>query len=310
MIVRLRSYQAFCVAIESGSISAAARRLYLSQPTVTERIVELERSAGVPLLERSKRGVAPTSEGQTLYERARHMLSEVEVLETTLESTLRELRDSNDLRLRFAAGVVCGEYLLPKWLWRFERTAPGVIPDIFMGSDPEVVVKVESGEFPLGIVADEGCHDVFDVVPICRDELIVVVRSGHPWAGQQISAEELKNEPFIAKEPGSSMRTFTDRAINELGVTELEAHLELHNLTAMKQAVEAGLGFSILPRAALQKKLETGALVEVEGFSVPWKFKLIRNCSVSLSTAEERFRRFLVGGSATVGEAGAPKADR
>lgn len=292
--VKLRAYQAFCAAIETGSISAAARRLYLAQPTVTERIAELERESKVPLLERSKRGVVPTAEGRSLYERARELLAEVETLESTLELALKDLRERNDLKLRFAAGVVCGEYLLSKWLRSFERDMPGVIPEIFIGADPDVMRKVGAGEAPLGVVADESCYDLFDCVTVFHDELVLVVRSDHPWANQEIPVARLASEPFISRERQSSMSTFTERLLRNLGAPPLRVHLELRNITAMKEAVEAGLGFSILPKAAIKRKLETGVLAEVRGFSMPWDYKLIRNRSVPLSRAEDRFREFLI----------------
>lgn len=292
--MKLPAYQAFCAAVETGSISAAARQLYLAQPTVTERIADLERTAKVPLLERSKRGVVPTTEGSVLYEHARGLLAEVETLESTLELALKDLRERNDLKLRFAAGVVVGEYLLSKWLRGFEVDMPGIIPEVFIGPDPEVMRKVGAGEAPLGVVADESCYDLFDCVTIFRDELILVVRSDHPWAKRKVSVSEFGSEPFISRERQSSMNTFTERLLREVGAPPLKVHLELRNLTAMKEAVEAGIGFSILPRAAIQRKLEAGILAEVRGFSMPWDYQLIRNRSVPLSIAEDRFREFLI----------------
>lgn len=292
--MKLRSYQAFCAAVDTGSISAAARELYLSQPTVTERIGVLEQSAGVELLERSKRGVVATPQGKTLYDKARRMLSEVEALESTLESALLDLREANTMRLRFAAGVVCGEYLLPEWLWRFERDTPGVTPEIFMGSDPEVVCKVESGEIPLGVVANEGCSHAFDVIPIFNEELVIIVHPDHPWTKHnKVTLKTLSDELFISKEPGSSISAFTEYALEDLGLPPLKPHMQLRSLTAIKQAVESGLGFSILPKASVYRKLEAGRLAEVQGLSIPWEYKLIHNRSVRLSDAEARFHEFL-----------------
>lgn len=292
--MKLRAYQAFCAAVESGSISAAARQLYLAQPTVTERIAELERIAKVSLLERSKRGVVPTIEGRVLYDHARGLLTEVETLESALELALKDLRERNDLKLRFAAGVVVGEYLLSNWLKGFERGMPGIIPEIFIGTDPEVMRKVGAGEAPLGVVADEICYELFDCVTIFRDELILVVCSDHPWTNREVSVAEVASEPFISREQQSSMHRFTERLLRKLSIPPLKVHLELRNLTAMKEAVEAGLGFSILPKAAIRKKLEIGSLVEVKGFSMTWDYQLIRNPSVPLSRAEDCFRKFLI----------------
>ena len=74
----------------------------------------------------------------------------------------------------------------------------------------------------------------------------------------------------------------------------MDVEMELGSTTAVKKAIESGQGFSILSRADVQRKLETGALVEVKGFSVPWSFKLIRHPTAPLSIAEKRFHEFLV----------------
>ena len=91
-LVKFRSLEAFCAAVEEGSISGAARRMYLSQPSVSERLAKLEREAGAPLLIRSRRGVSPTERGETLYAMARHVLEQVR----EIESTLREFQVGND----------------------------------------------------------------------------------------------------------------------------------------------------------------------------------------------------------------------
>jgi DNA-binding transcriptional LysR family regulator len=90
--MKLRSLEAFCAAVEEKSISAAARRMYLSQPSVSEKLIELEREAQVPLLKRSRHSLELTPEGVTIYEQARKVLNEVKALELTL----RSLRSKDD----------------------------------------------------------------------------------------------------------------------------------------------------------------------------------------------------------------------
>ena len=97
--MKLGSLEAFCAAVEEKSISAAARRMYLSQPSISERLAELEREAQVPLLKRSQRGVELTPEGTTFYEQARKVLDEVKALDFTLQN----LRNKDNMKLRFAA---------------------------------------------------------------------------------------------------------------------------------------------------------------------------------------------------------------
>lgn len=289
--MKLRSIEAFCAAVEEKSISAAARRMYLTQPTVSERLAELERETQVPLLRRSRHGVQLTSEGAAFYEQARKVLDEVKVL----HSTVRDLRGEGDLRLRFAACVTVGERLLPEWLWRFKKQTPEVVPMVLMGNDPAVLAVVKSGEMPIGIVAcDEECND-FETTTLFNDELVVVVAPTHPWAWRRISPEDLPSEPFISREHGSTIRTVVEQTLKDMGNAPLDVQMELGSNTAVKEAIESGLGFSILSRADVERKLEAGTLVQVEGLSIPWSFKLIRHPSASLSRVEKDFYEFILG---------------
>ncbi len=124
---------------------------------------------------------------------------------------------------------------------------------------------------------------------------MVVVGPTHPWAQQRVSLEDLSREPFISREKESAVRAITERALEERGIT-LNVRMELGSTIAVEEIIEAGWGFSILSRADVQRRLEAGTLVEVEGFSVPWSFKLIRRPSARLSLAEQRFCEFLLEG--------------
>lgn len=288
--MKLRSIEAFCAAVEEKSISAAARRMYLTQPTVSERLAELERETQVPLLRRSRHGVELTGEGAAFYEQARKVLDEVKVL----HSTVQDLRDEGDLRLRFAACVTVGERLLPEWLWRFKKQTPNVVPMVLMGNDPVVLAVIKSGEMPIGIVAcDEGCED-FESTALVDDELVVVVAPTHPWARRRVSPEDLSGGSFIAREHGSAIRTIIEQTLKDIGDISLDVQMELGSNTAVKEAIESGLGFSILSRADVKRKLEAGRLVQVEGLSIPWNFKLIRHPSASLSRVEKDFYEFIL----------------
>lgn len=288
--MKLRSIEAFCAAVEEKSISAAARRMYLAQPTVSERLAELERETQVPLLQRSRHGVQLTNEGVTFYEQARKVMDEVKVL----HSTIQDLRGEGDMKLRFAACVTVGERLLPEWLWQFKQQTPNVVPMVLMGNDPTVLAVIKSGEMPIGIVAcDEYCED-FESTALVDDELVVVVAPTHPWAQRRVSLEDLSGGSFIAREHGSTIRTVVERTLKDMGDISLDVQMELGSNTAVKEAIESGLGFSILSRADVKRKLEAGTLVQVEGLSIPWNFKLIRHPSASLSKVEKDFYEFIL----------------
>jgi len=146
--MKLRSLEAFCAAVEERTISGAARRMYISQPSVSDRLAELEREARVQLLKRSPQGVEPTEHGALLYEHARKALDEVRAVDHLLHG----LRSKRDMELHFAASSTLGEHLLPQWLWEYRKEMPEVVPRLFVGNSSEVVEQVRSGEVGFGII--------------------------------------------------------------------------------------------------------------------------------------------------------------
>lgn len=288
-IVKLRTLEAFCAAVEEKSISGAARRMYMAPPSVSERLADLEREAEEPLLIRSRLGVAPTSLGSAFYKQARKILDETKVLEQILHSSHRKRENT----LRFGACLTLGEHRLPDWLWSFRKKVPEVIPELFMGNDEEVVRVVKSGEVPLGVVATEAHSEELESIPVMDDELVVVVPAGHPWTRRQIGPEDLCQEPFIAREKGSTTRTLIEQTVEAAGTRSLKIRMELGSTTAIKEAIEAGWGFSILSKAAIQRKLKAGTLEVAEGFSIPWRFSLIQHPSSTLTPVEKAFYEFL-----------------
>lgn len=288
--MKLRSLQAFCAAVEEGTVSGAARRMYLSQPSVSERLAELEREAGVPLLKRSRRGVKPTEQGALLYEHARRVLDETR----TLEHILRTLRDRHDMKLRFAASSTLGEHLLPEWISDFGQRMPGTVPKLFVGNTREVVEMVRRGAVAFGVIEGEEYRGTVESFPLVDDELVVVVSSGHRWAHRHVGTEELSEEPFISREKGSGTRQVIENALEEMGVS-LNVQMEIGSTSAIKEAIEAGLGFSILSRETIRLELETGHLMLAEDFIIPRHFSLVCHPSAAMSLAERAFYDYLLG---------------
>lgn len=283
--MKLKSLEAFCAAIEEGSITGAARRMYLSQPSVSDRLVELEREARVPLLKRSRRGVLPTQEGEMLYECVRSLLKELE----SVEQTLSQLRGQRESRLYVAASSTLGEHLLPGWLRDFQREAPEAIPELFVGNTQEVVALVGRGTVAFGVIEGREPQGQLESEPLLEDELIVAVAPDHPWTRGRISFADLSMEHFISRERGSGTRDIVEQALAAAGAPELDIRMELGSTSAIKEAIEAGLGFSILSRTTVRLELMAGTLAVAEGVTIPRHFTLIRNPITESSPLERRF---------------------
>jgi DNA-binding transcriptional LysR family regulator len=287
--MKLRSLEAFCAAVEEGSISGAARRMYLSQPSVSDRLAELEREARVPLLKRSRRGVELTDQGALLYEGARRALDEMKAL----EGVLKTLRDRRSTRMYVAASSTLGEHLFPAWLRRFRARSPETVPELFVGNTQEVVALVSRGAVAFGVVEGEEERDSLESVPLLDDELVVVVPTDHAWTRRPLTPAGLQEEPFISRERGSGTREVIENHLDKIGIT-LDVRMELGSTSAIKEAIEAGLGFSILSRETIRLEVEAGHLAVVEGFAIPRRFTLIRSPSSTLNPTEQGFYDYLL----------------
>lgn len=289
--MKLRSLEAFCAAVEERTISGAARRMYLSQPSVSERLAELEREAQVPLLKRSRQGVEPTEQGVLLYEHARRVLDDIHGLDRVLHT----LRTKRDMKLRFAASSTLGEHLLPEWLGDFRKRTPKTSPEVFVGNTQEVVERVARGEVVFGVIeGEEHYHSSVESLPLLDDELVVVVSPRHPWSRREIIVEDLPKEPFISREKGSGTREVIEHALAEMGGISLNIQMEIGSTSSIKEAIEAGLGFSILSRAAIRVEVGGGNLAIAEGVMISRRFSLIRHPSATMSPAEKSFYNYLM----------------
>ncbi len=282
--MKLRSLEAFCAAVEEGSISGAARRMFLSQPSVSDRLAELEREARVPLLKRSRRGVELTDQGTLLYERARKALDEMKAL----EGVLKTLRSRRNTRLYVAASSTLGEHLFPTWLRSFRACSLETVPELFVGNTQEVVALVSRGAVAFGVIEGEEKHESLQSVPLLDDELVAVVAPTHPWVRRPLAPAELPKEPFVSRERGSGTREVIENHLSRIGVA-LDVRMELGSTSAIKEAIEAGLGFSILSRETIRLEVEAGHLAIAEGFAIPRRFTLIRSPSSVLNPIEQGF---------------------
>lgn len=287
--MKLTSLEAFCATVEEKSITGAARRMYLTQPSVSQRLAALEREAKVPILKRGPGGVEPTEQGMLIYEHACRLLDEA----GKLERVLGTLRDKREARLYVAASSTLGEHLFPAWLRAFAERGVDAVPELFVGNTREVVSLVTRGVVSLGVIEGRVSRAALESVPFLNDELVVVVAPGHRWAKRPIKPRELSEEPFISREEGSGTREIIEGAVSGMGV-ELDVRMELGSTSAIKEAIEAGLGYSILSRETIRLEVESGHLVVVEGFGIPRRFTLLRNPATSLNPTEQAFQNYLL----------------
>lgn len=246
--------------IELGSMSRAAERHRITQPSASSRIRTLERELGVRVLDRSPTGSRPTPDGQLIAGWAGAVLDAAERLASGVES----LRAHRAGLLRIAASYTIAEYLLPPWLDRFldGRSEDSVVVDVT--NSRGVLTRLESGTVDLGFVESPTVPPTMNEQVVGSDELIVVVSPRHRWADQRpIDLETFVGTPLVLREVGSGTREALDAELARLGFAAPASVLDLGSISAVRIAVINGSSPTVISRLAVRDDLERGTLVEV-----------------------------------------------
>ncbi|MFQ5520732.1 MAG: selenium metabolism-associated LysR family transcriptional regulator, partial [Candidatus Methylomirabilia bacterium] len=277
-----------------GSFSKAAEALFLTQPTVSEHIRALEDELGTRLLDRLGRGAAPTKAGELLLGYARRILQLHREARQALE--LFQGRLSGELVV--GASTTPGEYILPAVIGRFKEKYPEISISLSIGDTQQVVDWVREAKVEVAMVGARVPHPVLEYKELTPDELVVAVSSNHPWHGRKtVTLEEVQAEPLIVRERGSGSRQALERALAEVGL-DLRAFRvvgEMGSTQAIKQAVRAGVGISLISKRAVEVECHANLVwcVEVTNLRFARSFYLITHRDRSRSPLAEAFRAFL-----------------
>jgi molybdate transport repressor ModE-like protein len=264
-VPELRALELLVVVARTGSLSAAAAELGISQQAASSRVRTMEALIGEPLIARSTRGSHLTPTGELVVQWADQVLHAAQELDAGIAS----LRTDRRAHLDIAASLTIAEHLLPKWLvgLRARQVQRGQHPtEIRMTATntARVTAMVSSGEVSLGFVEGPDAPAGLRKRLVGTDELVVVVGPDHPWAtrgGRPISAAQLAATPMVVREAGSGTRTVLERALGTHW--QVAPALELSSTAAVRAAVAAGAGPAAVGADAVRDDLATGRLVPV-----------------------------------------------
>jgi DNA-binding transcriptional LysR family regulator len=292
--VDLRQLEIFVKVAELGSFSKAAESLYLTQPTVSEHIRTLEDELGVRLLDRLGRGAAVTRAGQLLLSYAHRILG----LSREARQAMEGFQGRMSGELQVGASTIPGEYILPAMIGRFKDKYPDISITLLIGDSQAVVEWVAQGRAELGVVGARLAQRGVEYKELMPDEVVVVVPASHAWHGRkQITLEELRNEPLLIRERGSGTRAALEAALSDAGL-DLGAFRivgEMGSTKAIKQAVKAGVGVSVVSKRAVEEECKHGLCwcLRVKDLKVLRSFHLVTHRERSRSPLAEAFRVFL-----------------
>jgi len=279
---------------EFGSFSKAAEALYLTQPTVSEHIRTLEDEFGVRLLDRLGRGATVTRAGALLLSHAQRMLA----LSREARQAMESFQGRMSGELLIGASTIPGEYVLPALIGRFKEKYPDISITLLIGDSQAAVDWVAEGRAELAVVGARLSVRGIEYKELMPDDLVVVIRGTHAWhARKQITLEDLQSEPLLIRERGSGTRAALEGALAEVHMDLAAFRIvgEMGSTQAIKQAVKAGVGVSLMSRRAVEEECRSGLLacLRVKDLKVARSFHLATHRERSRSPLAEAFRVFL-----------------
>ena len=252
----------FCKVIDLQSFTRAAEAVSLSQPTVSEHIRALEESLGEKLVDRLGRETLPTPAGKVLYRYAREIIQ----LRDKAVQAIGKFKGNLSGSLHVGASTIPGTYILPRLVGNFKTSYPEIQITLKIGSSGEIVQKLLNGHVEFGMIGARWDEKRVSLEEVYSDELVLAVYKGHPWEGREsVELNELAGMPFVMRERSSGTRMVMAQALDAAGFAPslLNVVAEMGSTEAIREAVKARIGISIISSYAVKEDVERNSLYVV-----------------------------------------------
>ena len=280
-----RHIRIFVTVCEMGSATAAAKKLFIAQPSVSLAIGELESHYNVRLFDRISRRLHITEDGKRLYDYGVHILALYGEMEDCMKS-----RGSTGI-LRVGTSITIGTRILPNLVKRFAEIQPDIKINAIIDNSESIEESIISGEIDLGLI--EGIAHMPQIIAekFMDDELVLICGESHPLcACGEASLDKLGAFDFILREKGSATRELFDSLllVHNMAIAPV---WESISTSAIIQAVSQGIGISVLPFRLVEEDLAAGNIrrIPIKDLSLKRNFFIIYHQSKFLSESAKIF---------------------
>ena len=291
----LRHLRIFVAVYQERSITRAADRLHLAQPSVSLAIKELEDNYSIRLFERYSRRIYITEQGEQLYNYALHIIS----LFDEMEEKIPAWKQAGTLRI--GSSVTIGNFLLPTLIQKFQEEAPAVRPQVTINNSGFIEEAVLNNQLDFALVEGYFSGGDYDYQIYSTEKYIPVAGAAYQLQASSrgkklLRTEDLLSEPILIREQGSGTREVLERILEgkNLAVRDFRKIHEINNLQVMKYLIREGRGITFLYEAAVRQEIEQGILREIrlKDFSVEHDFYFVwRKGSIYGSEYKEIFKQ-------------------
>lgn len=281
------------------SYTKAAQELHLTQPAVSIQIKRLEESLGTPLIEKVGKRLFLTEPGNKLFDASGDVLDRLKLLNEDIAGMSTGVEGP----LKVAA-ITTAKYFMPHLMGTFLRDYPQVEPSLTITNQAKIVQRLEENLDDLVVMGTIPDSLELEAEFFLENPLVVVAQPDHPLVGQKnIPLERIASERFISREMGSGTRAARVKVFKEHGL-EPQTYMELGSSEAIKQAVMAGMGISVLSRHNLSIETKAGLLAEldVQHFPLMRRWYAVHLKGKKLTNTVKVFRDFLLEDGASIWE--------
>ena len=258
--MNLKSLKIFCDIVSRRSFSRAAEDNGISQSGASQVVGQLEQRLGVQLIERSKRPLVPTREGQVFYDGCRKIIARYEAL----EDEVRSLHEQVAGRVRVAAIYSVGLHHMSRYLQEFMSLHPKANVRLEYLHPERVLEAVENGEADIGVVSYPRSTRTIHAEPWREEPMVLACAPAHPFAGRHaIPLSDLDGQAMVSFDPDLVIRHEIDRVLAAHGV-EPNVVMEFDNIETIKRAIEIDTGVALLPEPTVVREVAAGTLASVQ----------------------------------------------
>ncbi len=285
----MRHLQYFLEVAHWKSFTKAAQALYITQPTISKMIKNLEEELGVVLFDRIGRRIELTDAGAVLLTQAQHMVKSFEEMTSHLDELMKVQRG----RIRIGLPPMVGSNFFPQVIGKFREQYPGITLQLFEYGSKKVEAEVGAGELDIGVILLPTNEELFDFYSFVKQRLMLVVHSSHPLAEkEEASLMDLKDESFLL--------FHEDFALHDRIIAECERLGFFPNVVYkssqwdfITEMAAANLGIALLPEA-ICRELDTRRLrtIPLTKPAIPWHLAMIWRKESYLSFAAREWIAF------------------
>jgi len=252
--VDVRQMEMFRAVAEERSFTRAGRRLHVSQSAVSRQVKLLEDELGEALLHRHGRRVALTPSGDLVLAASNRVIRDLQ----EVVSQLSEARQLQRGTLRLGGGMTVCLYVFPKLLKTLGRQHREIDFRVVSGTSEQILDRIRKHDVDLGLLTLPIVGRDLEVMPVIKEEMVVVAGRGHPLTRRRIvDAEDLGRHPMILYEAGSNTRKAVDGLFVEAGVA-VDVAMETENVEIIKAMVASGIGVTVIPYSAVAREVRAG----------------------------------------------------